>query len=136
MPDLGRVTALGRVRLGEVIAVVVLLGEGAVERLLKDGLGVNNLKLGPKVPGVMRDGAAVGAATGIGKGKVLVGNLFMEGAPVTLASAVLFDLFGIDIGVATLGKVTGQMLDRESGAFGDALVVAVVGLVRASHDGD
>ncbi len=53
--------------------------------------------------------------------------------PVALASTVFLDLFGIDVGIATLGKVTGQVLDRESSAVGEALVVAVVGLVGAGH---
>lgn len=48
----------------------------------KDGLGINNLKLGPKVPGMVGDAAAVGAATGIGKGKVFIGNVFGKSTPI------------------------------------------------------
>lgn len=73
--------ALRRIRLGELIAILVLLDEGAVDRLFKDGLWVDNLKLGPKILGMVGDGATVGATTGVGKGKVLVGNVFMQGAP-------------------------------------------------------
>lgn len=81
------VAALGRVRLGELVAMLLFL-DGAVERLFEDGLGVNHLKLGPKILGMMGDGAAVGAATGIGKGKVLVGNFLCKGAPVYVLVAV------------------------------------------------
>lgn len=132
---LRRAAALRGIRLGEIISILLLFDEGTVDRLLKDRLTVNHLELGAKLFSVVGDGATVGAATGIGKSKVLVGNVFMKGAPVALASTVLLDLFGIDVGVATLGKVTGKMLNGESSAFGDALVITVVGLVGASHDG-
>lgn len=78
---LNRVSALRRISLGELIAIL-FLGEGTVEGLFKDGFGVNNLKLGPEVPGVMGDGAAVGAAPRVGEGKVFIRNLLGKGAPV------------------------------------------------------
>jgi len=129
------VAALRRISLGEIIAVFLLFNEGTVDRLFEDRLSVNNLKFGPKVFAMVGHGTAVRATTGIGKSKVLVGNLFMEGTPIAFASAVLFDLFGIDVGVATLGKVSGQMLNGEGSTFSETLVIAIVGLVGAGHDG-
>lgn len=54
----------------------------AVDGLLKDGLGVIDLKLGLEVASTVRYVAAVGAATGIGKGKVLIPYFLSKGAPV------------------------------------------------------
>lgn len=71
--------ALRRVRLGKILTSLLL--EGTVDGFFKDRLGVNDLKLGPKILGMVGDGAAVGAATGIGKSKVLVGNVLVQGAP-------------------------------------------------------
>lgn len=53
--------------------------------------------------------------------------------PIALAAAVLLDLLGIDVGVAVLGEEAREVLDGDGGALSDALVVTVVGLVRAGH---
>lgn len=87
-------TALRRVRLGEGVAIlIVLFLKGTVERLFKNRLGVNNLKLGPKVLDMVRDSATVGAATGIGESKVLIGNFLMEGAPECVLVMIRYTVF-------------------------------------------
>lgn len=53
--------------------------------------------------------------------------------PVALARAVLFDLLGVGVEGAVLGEVARQMLLVGSSTVGQAGVVAVVELVRASH---
>lgn len=56
-----------------------------------------------------------------------------EDIPVASTRAVLLDLLGINICETMLGKVTRKMLGRSGGAFSEALVVTIVGLVRSSH---
>jgi hypothetical protein len=53
--------------------------------------------------------------------------------PIASARSVLLDLLGIHVGMAALGKETREMLRGKSSAFGEALVVTVIGLVGASH---
>lgn len=53
--------------------------------------------------------------------------------PVSSSIAILLDLLRIDVGVATLCKVAGQMLGGTGSALSNALVVTVVGLVGAGH---
>ena len=54
---------------------------GAVQALLKDGLGLVDLELGLEVLRVAGDAAAVGAAAGVGKVERLVGGLLASVAP-------------------------------------------------------
>lgn len=81
----------------------------------------------------MREAAAVGAATSVGKGEVFISDVVVDGSPVTSTRAVLLHLLGVDIGIAVLGKEARKMLGREDSALSETLVVTVVGLVRASH---
>jgi len=53
--------------------------------------------------------------------------------PVASTTTILLDLLGVYVCEATLGKELGHRLDGQSGALGDALVVTIVGLVRACH---
>lgn len=75
----GRPATLRRVCLGEVVAVLVV--DGSVDGLLKDGLGLVDLELGLEVGEVVREGAAVGATTGVGEGEALVLDFLAEAAP-------------------------------------------------------
>jgi len=106
-----------------------------MDGLLEDRLRVIDLKLGLEVADMVRNTAAVGAAAGVGEGEVFVYNLFSESSPVALAPTVLLDLLGIDVGIAALGKETRKILDGESSALGNALMITIVGFVRTSHDG-
>jgi hypothetical protein len=56
--------------------------------------------------------------------------------PVALSAAVLLGLGGISVGVALLGEVTRQLRLALSTAVGNASVVTVSPLVRASHCGE
>ena len=53
--------------------------------------------------------------------------------PITLASTLLLHFLRIGINVSILAEVAGQVLNFFSGAVGEASVVTVVLLVRASH---
>lgn len=106
-----------------------------MERLFKDGVRLVHIELGLEFIHVMRETAAVGAASSIGEGETLVRNFFSESAPVALAAAVLLDLLGIDVGVTILGEEAWEMHDRHGSTFGNALVITVVGLVRSRHLG-
>jgi len=125
------VATLGRVSLGELLVVVV--SGRSMDRLLKDGLGLIDLELGLEVVDVVREAAAVGATAGVGEGKTFVNYLLANTTPVALAAAVLLDLLGVDVGVATLGEEAWEVVDRDGGALGNALVVTVVGFVGSSH---
>ena len=57
----------------------------------------------------------------------------LHNIPISSSVAVLLDLFGIGIGKPALCKVAGQIFSVGGGAFSNALVVTVVGLVRAGH---
>jgi hypothetical protein len=122
--------AVGGVRLGQILAVFV---DGAVDGLLENGLRFVEVELGFQVPNVVGDTAAVGAAAGIGEAEVLIHDLLAKVTPVTLAAAILLDLLGISIYITTLGEEPRQVLGGSSCALGEALVVSVVGLVRAGH---
>lgn len=113
--------------------LLVLLSEGTMDGLVKDGLVIVNLELVLESSGTVGKAAAVGAAPGVGEGEVFIHDVIFHVAPVTTAAAVLLDLFGIGVDVAALGKETRQVFLGGGSAFGDALVVTVVGLVRASH---
>lgn len=78
--ELSRAATLRGVRLGEVVGLVVLVN-GAVDRLLEDGLGLVDLELALEISGVVGDGAAIGATAGVGKAEWLVGDVVAEGAP-------------------------------------------------------
>ncbi|OWT43424.1 hypothetical protein VFPPC_17427 [Pochonia chlamydosporia 170] len=116
--------ALRRVSLGEVI----LLTGRAVDGFLEHGLRVNHFKLGLEVVDMVRCCATVGTTTGVGKLEVMVHDIV-----VTSTIAVLLDLLGIDINIATLGKVSWQILHGGCSAFSNALVVTVICLVGAGH---
>lgn len=53
--------------------------------------------------------------------------------PIALAGPVLFDLLGVDVKVTGLCEETGKMLSRGGSSVGQALVIAVIGLVRTGH---
>jgi len=106
-----------------------------MDGLLEDRLRLIDLKLGLEIADMVRNTAAVGAAAGVGEGEVFIYNFFSESSPVALAPTVLLDLLGIDVGIAALGKETRKILDGESSALGNALVITIVGFVRTSHDG-
>jgi hypothetical protein len=77
-----RDAALRSVCLGEVVTVVLLsLLRRDEEMFFKDGLGLIDLKLGLEVTNMMGDGAAVGAATSVGKAEVFVYNFLARISP-------------------------------------------------------
>jgi hypothetical protein len=69
-----------RLGLGDIL---VVLGRhlGAVQALLKDGLGLVDLELGLEVLRVAGDAAAVGAAAGVGKVEGFVDDFLAGVAP-------------------------------------------------------
>jgi hypothetical protein len=69
----GAASAGGRLRLGEERVIFLVLG-WAVDALLKDGLGLVDLKLGLEVAQVVRVAAAVGSATLVGPLELLINN--------------------------------------------------------------
>lgn len=76
---------LGGVSLGEVFTIVV--GNRAVDRLFKHRLRVVDFELGLEVSYVVvGEGAAVGAATGVGKGEALVDDFVTKATPVFCVS--------------------------------------------------
>lgn len=105
----------------------------AVERLLEDRLRLVDLKLGLEVRDVVREAAAIGATTRVGKGKLLVSDIIVDGSPITTTRAVLFHLFGVDVGKAILAKEARYSFRGEDSPLGNALVVTVIGLVGSSH---
>lgn len=126
----GGTTALGGLGLSQLLAV--LLGR-AMDRLLEDRLRFVDVELGLEGIQVVGVAAAVGAATSVGETEVLVDDLLTSIAPVTSAAAVLLDLLGVDTLVSMLGEIARQVLLGRSSAVGQAGVVTVVVLVRASH---
>jgi hypothetical protein len=60
-------------------------------------------------------------------------GMSQKNVPVASTGAVFLDLLGVYVGEATLGEELGHRLDGQRGAFGDALVVTVVGLGGACH---
>lgn len=131
--DLSRldgVDTLGRVRLGEVVAVLLI--KRSVEMLLKERVNLIHLKLGLEVR-EMLVGKAVGAATSIGEAESLIHDFFAGASPVAFTTTVLLDLLGVNINVATLGEEARQVFCWRDTAIGNALVVTVVVLVRTSH---
>lgn len=127
----GRQATIRRVGPSEVLAL--LLKDGSVNRLLKDGLLLVDVKLSLELANVLREIAAIGATTCVGEGEVLVNDFPTYATPVTLTPAILLDLLRVDASVSVLSKKSGHMLNGDGGALGDALVVTVVGLVRAGH---
>lgn len=59
-----------------------------MDRLLKDGLGVIDLKLGLEVFGIVGYVAAVGAATGVGEGEFFIRDFILICAPNLLVDAL------------------------------------------------
>ena len=55
--------------------------------------------------------------------------------PVALAAALLLHALGVSIDIARLGEVARETFFGGSRAISDSTVVAVVGLVAASHYG-
>jgi len=104
----------------------------AVKRLLEDGFGFVDLKLSLEI-GDMGEAATVGAASSIGKGKLLASDIIVDSSPVASTRAVLLHLLGVDIGKAVLAKEARNSLRGEHSPLGNALVVTVVGLVRSGH---
>lgn len=104
-----------------------------MKRFLKDRLGLVDLELGLEITHMVGDAAAVGAAAGIGEAEWLVCNVIAESSPIASTTSVFLDLFGIDIGVATLREEAWEVLRRSCGAFSKALVITVVGFVGTSH---
>lgn len=131
LPLVGGAATLRRVRLGEILAVFI--SHRTVESLFKDRLGLVDLKLGLEVVDVVREAAAVGAAALVGEVKAAITDLLTHTTPIALATAVFLNLLRVGIGVAVLSKETRKVFNGEGGALGNALVVTVVGLVRASH---
>jgi hypothetical protein len=104
-----------------------------MEGLFEHWLRIIDLKLGFEVRDVVGDAGAVGATTGICEREALVGHIITEATPIALAATVLLDLLGVGIGIAMLAKEAWDMLNGEGGSLSNALVVTVVGLVRAGH---
>ncbi|KAI1502611.1 hypothetical protein F5X99DRAFT_378561 [Biscogniauxia marginata] len=102
---------------------------GAVDSLLKDGLGLVELELGLEVFQVGRVATTVGTTTGICEVEVLVDDFVAGIAPIGLATAVLLGLLGVDTFEAVFGKELGQIVMGENGALGNAGVVLLVELV-------
>jgi hypothetical protein len=103
-----------------------------VERLLKNGLGLVDLKLCLEI-GNMRKAATVGAAASIGKGELLASDIIVDSSPIASTRAVLLHLLGVDIGEAIFTKEARDSFRGEHSPLGNALVVTVVGLVRSGH---
>ena len=79
MSRLDGVNTLGGVRLGEVIAVVLI--HRSVDGLFKERVRLVHLKLGLEV-GKVVVGKAVGAATGIGEAEAFIHDFLAGGSPV------------------------------------------------------
>lgn len=132
----GRVSALGRVSLGQIVAILILLHKRAVDGFLENRFRIVDLKLGLEVSGTVGKAAAVGAAASIGKGEILIHDLIGVASPVTTATAILLDLLWVGVDIAALGEKARKILLSDSSAVGNALVVTIVGLVGASHVDD
>lgn len=122
---------LGRVRVHRTEGVLVVL-EGTVDVLLKDGLRLVDIKLGLEVLDVRRHRAAVGPAARIDKVELLVHDLLAHAAPIALAIAVLLGLLGVGVGKPVLGKELGHVVIRRVG-LRHVATRTVIELVRTSH---
>jgi len=130
MSRLDGVDTLRRVRLGEVISVLLI--KRPMDRLFEDGIGLIHLELGLEV-GEMMVGEAVGATASVGEVEALIHDFFAGTSPVAFATAVLLDLLGVSINKAALGKEARQMFRRRDAPISKTLVVTIVVLVRTSH---
>ena len=131
---------------------VLALGRSPVVGFFEDRIGLDGFKLSleaRKATGA--EGAAVGAATGIGEGvSVVLGfdaslaperqvrtyakdDADGEDLPVAFATAFFLGLLGIRVDVARLGEVAGEVLLWGGGAIGKAGVVTIVVFLGASH---
>jgi len=108
-----------------------LLAHGAVDLFFKDGIRLDRLELGLEVLHVVR--RRVASAAGIGHVGPNVFNLITSSSPIALAAAALLGLGRVGISMAGFGKVLGQSRFTLSSAVGNAGVVTVSELVRASH---
>lgn len=61
------------------------------------------------------------------------GRVKRNDVPIAFAAALLLGVLRVLAGVAGFGEVAREVLLRSGGTVGEALVVAVVGLVRAGH---
>lgn len=120
----------GRLRLGQGVVFLML---GAVDALLKDGLGLVDLELGLEVAQVVGVATAVGSAALVGPLELLINDFLTWIAPIASAAAILLGLLGVNTSEAVLGKELGNIVLRKNGAFGNASVVLLVVLVGASH---
>jgi hypothetical protein len=127
---LSRTSAFGRIGLDQLVRLIL---ERAVDGLLKDRFGLVDLPLALEVADVVGDAAAVGAAAGVCELEVLVHDFFAKASPVAFAATVLLHLLGIDVHMATLGEEARKVLCWDGSPVSETLVVAVVGLVGASH---
>jgi len=84
---------------------------------------------------VVREAAAVGAASGVCEGELFVSDVVVDGSPVASTRAVFLHLLWVDIGKTVLTKETRDSFRGECGSLGNTLVVTVVGLVRSGHFG-
>lgn len=96
---------------------VVILSNGAMETLLKDGLRFVELELGLKVMKVVGVATTIGTATGIDEIELFVDDFFTHITPIALASAILLRLLGVSTLKAVLGKEFGKVVMRKDGAL-------------------
>jgi hypothetical protein len=125
-------SALGRVSLDQLVRLVL---KRAVDGLLKNRFRLVDLPLTLEVADVVGEAAAVGAAAGVRELEVLVHDFFTKASPVAFAATVLLHLLRINVHVATLGEEAREVLCWGGSPVSETLVVAVVGLVGASHCG-
>lgn len=127
---LGRVLGGGS---GGSVGLCELWVLSAVDGLLKDRLGLVELELGLEVLEVVGIAGRIGSTASIGEVELVVKNLITRVAPVAFSSTALLDLLGVLANMTVLREIARQMLLRSSRAIGQAGVVLVVELVRASH---
>jgi hypothetical protein len=125
-------SALGRVSLDQLVRLVL---KRAVDGLLKNRFRLVDLPLTLEVADVVGEAAAVGAAAGVRELEVLVHDFFTKASPVAFAATVLLHLLRINVHVATLGEEAREVLCWGRSPVGETLMVAVIGLVGASHYG-
>jgi len=112
---------------------VIILGGGAVDTLLEDGLRFVELELGLEVVEVVGVATAIGTTTGVDEVELLVDNLLAHITPIAFAGAILLRLLGVGTLEAVLGEEFGDNILRKDCALGNAGMVLVVDLVGASH---
>lgn len=127
---LGRVLSGGS---GGSVGLCELRVLGAVDGLLKDGLGLVELELGLEVLEVVGIAGRIGSTASVGEVELVVKDLVTRVSPVAFPTTTLLDLLGILANMTMLREIARQMLLRSSGAIGQAGVVLVVELVRTSH---